>query len=152
MSTRVRWILVGVAVIVGLSSCVDLHSGLRARLAEFPAPSELVLSLEEERGPSSCSPGAGCPSVARYYLTEQALDVTCRTVRRAVDGWVSEPVVWNMEEDAFNACAGGVQMGGRGLSVGVFEADRLPVLTLTEIEPSELRGYRSVVGISMTAV
>jgi hypothetical protein len=146
MSTRVRWIVVGVAAIIGLSCCVDLHSGLRARLAKFPAPPDLVLRHEEEAGPSSCVNG-DCPQVARYYLTEQTLEVTCRSVRRAVDRWVSEPVDWSMEEDGFNACLGHVA----GLSVSVFDADRLPAVT-SAIDPSELRGYRSAVLIVLTAL
>ena len=148
MSAWTRWIVVVVAAIIGLSSCTDPHSALRARLENFPAPPDLVLFHEEERGPSSCVNG-DCPSVTRYFLTEQPLDVTCRTVRRAVDGWVSErtsePVEWNMERDAFNACSGGI----RGLAVSVFEADQLPVLTLNDIDPSQLRGYRSAVLISV---
>ncbi len=147
MSTRVRWIVVGVAVIIGLSSCIDRHSGLRSRLAKFPAPPDLVLLDEEETGPSSCVNG-DCPRVARFYLTEQTLDVTCRSVRHAVDGWWSEPLDWDMEADSFNACLGHVAR----LSVSVFDADRLPAVTSAEIDPSELEAYRSAVLISLTAV
>lgn len=147
MSTRVRSIVVAAAAIVGLASCVELHSGLRARLAKFPAPPDLVLRHEEESGPSSCING-DCPEVARFYLTEQTLDVTCRSVRRAVDGWWSEPLDWNMEADAFNACSGHVA----GLSVSVFDADRLPAVTSAEIDPSELKAFRSAVLTSLTAL
>jgi hypothetical protein len=147
MSIRARWIVVAVAAIIGLSSCIDRHSGLRARLAKFPAPPDLVLIDEEETGPSSCVNG-DCPTVARFYLTEQTLDITCRSVRRAVDGWVFESVDWSMEADAFNACSGHVA----GLSVSVFDADRLPAVSSAEIDPFELRRYRSAVLISLTAL
>ena len=148
MSTRVRAIVVVVAALIGLSSCIDLHSGLRARLAKFPAPPDLVLFHEEETGPSSSCVNGDCPEVARFYLSEQTLDVTCRSVRRAVDGWWSEPLDWNMEEDAFNTCSGHVAR----LSVSVFDADRLRAVTSAEIDPSELKSYRSAVLISLTAV
>ena len=55
---------------------------------------------------------------------------------------------WNMEADAFNACLG---YGGR-LSVSVFDADRLPAVTSAEIDPSELKAYRSAVLIGLTAL
>jgi hypothetical protein len=136
------------AALIALASCGDPHSRLRARLATFPAPSHLVFVHQEEHGPSSCSPGGGCPEVSRYYLSERGLDVTCRDVRSAVDGWDIQPVDWDMEQEAFNACSG----SRRGLSVSVFDADRLPVVTSAEIDPSELRRYRSAVLMSLTAL
>ena len=69
-------------------------------------------------------------------------------MRSAVDGWDIQPVDWDMEQEVFSACLG----SRRGLSVSVFEADRLPVLTSAEIDPAELRRYRSAVLISLTAV
>jgi hypothetical protein len=153
-STRTLTHLVIIAAAtVAISSCGEalLHSGLRARLATFPAPSHLVLVHQEETGPSSCFAG-DCPRVARYYLSEQNLDVTCRDVRSAVDGWDFQPVDWDMDQGVFNACSGGVLTGERALSVSVFDADRLPALTSAEIDPSELRRYRSAILISLTAV
>jgi hypothetical protein len=147
-NTRTLTHLVTVAAaIVALSSCGDPHSRLRARLATFPAPSHLVLVAQEETGPSSCSPGGGCPEVARYYLSKRGLDVTCRDVRSAVDGWDIQPIDWDMDQEVFNACLGSRQ----GLSVSVFDANRLPVVTSAEIDPSELRRYHSAVLISLTA-
>jgi hypothetical protein len=124
------------AALVALSSCGDdfLHSGLRARLARFPAPSHLVLVHQEETGPSSCFAG-DCPSVARYYFSEQNLDVTCRDVRSAVDGWDFQSVDWEMDPGVFNACSGGVRTVDRALSVSVFDADRLAAVTSAEIDP-----------------
>ncbi len=136
------------AAIVALSSCGDPHSRLGARLATFPAPSHLVFVAQEETGPSSCTPGGGCPQVARYYLSERSLDVTCRDVRSAVDGWDIQSVDWDMDQEVFSACSGSRQ----GMSVSVFDADKLPILTLAEIDPSEVRRYRSAVLISLTAV
>jgi hypothetical protein len=149
-STYIRLALhiVLAAAIVALPSCGDPHGRLRARLATFPAPTHLALVHQEETGPSSCSPGGGCPTVARYYLSERSLDVTCRDVRSAVDGWDVQPIEWDMDPEVFNACLGSRQ----GLSVSVFDADRLPALTSAEIDPSELRRSRSAVLISLMAV
>jgi hypothetical protein len=140
-------ILATIAALVALSSCGDPHSRLRDRLATFPAPSHLVLVAEEDTGPSSCSPGGGCPTVARYYLSERSLDITCRDVRSAVDGWDIQPVDWEMDQAVFNACSG----SRRGLSVSIFDADKLPVVTSAEMDRTELRRYPSAVVISLTA-
>jgi hypothetical protein len=148
---RLTHLVIIAAAIAALSSCGDLHSGLRARLPTFPAPSHLVLVHQEETGPSSCLAG-DCPSAARYYLSEQSLDVTCRDVRSAVDGWDFQPVDWDMHQGVFNACSGGVLAGERALSVSVFDADRLRAVTSAEIDPPEPRRYRSAVLISLTAL
>jgi hypothetical protein len=148
---RLTHLVIIAAAIAALSSCGDLHSGLRARLATFPAPSHLVLVHQEETGPSSCLAG-DCPSAARYYLSEQSLAVTCRDVRSAVESWDLQPMDWDMDQGIVNACSGGGLTEERALSASVFDADRLPETTSVEIDPSDLRRYRSAVLISLTAL
>jgi hypothetical protein len=148
---RLTHLVIIAAAIAALSSCGDLHSGLRARLPTFPAPSHLVLVHQEETGPSSCLAG-DCPSAARYYLSEQSLAVTCRDVRSAVESWDLQPMDWDMDQGIVNACSGGGLTEERALSASVFDADRLPETTSVEIDPSDLRRYRSAVLISLTAL
>jgi len=57
---------------------------------------------------------------------------------------------WSGDDGAFNACLGAGRRGSRAFSVSVFEAEKLPVLTLEPIDPAELRGYRSAISLSLS--
>jgi hypothetical protein len=140
-----------VIALASAPSCEDAHpqKELRAELASFPAPSNFDLIRTEERGPSSCIVG-DCPAAVSYYVSEEGLAATCRKVRGPSDDWAPVLLEWSGDDGAFNACLGAGRSGSRALSVSVFEADKLPAFISKPIDPSELRGYRSAVLISLS--
>jgi hypothetical protein len=147
-----------IATLLGLvPSCADrpgteqrLQEELLTELDTFPAPSHLDLIHTEEAGPSSSCRAGDCPRVSRFFVTDHGLAGTCRDVESASEGWGLMSMHWTGDDGAFNACLGAGQDNGRGISLSVFDAERLPVLTSAEIDIAELRGYRSGVLIVLS--
>jgi hypothetical protein len=137
--------------------CDSRQSGLqqeelRDEVATFPAPAHLVLVHREESGISSCI-GGDCPSAVRYYASERSVEATCRDVRRSVDRWGLAEVEWTIDEGSeWSPCSGGGRSAGQALSVSVFDADHLPTLTLSDIDRSDIRPYRSGVLVSLSVL
>jgi hypothetical protein len=144
-------------MIVVVSSCADgLGSEQRPKeellteLETFPAPSHLDLLHTEEAGPPSSCRAGDCPRVSRFFVTERGLAGTCRDLESASEDWDFMPMHWTGDDGAFNACLGAGQDKARGISMSVFDAKRIPLLTSAEIEPADLRGYRSGVLIVLS--
>jgi hypothetical protein len=127
----------------------DPHDELRADLATFPAPSHLNLVGMEETGPPSCIAG-DCPREARFYLSERSLAATCKDVRAASNDWGLIPLDWTGDDGVFNACLGAGRDDSRSLSVSVFDAEKLPAVTSTDIDRTELAKYQSGVLIALS--
>jgi len=151
-------LMVCIATLLGLApSCADRpgtehgpKEELRTELETFPAPSHLELLHTEEAGPPSSCRAGDCPRVSRFFVTEHGLAGTCRDIESASEDWNFMPMHWTGDDGAFNACLGAGQDDGRGISLGVFDAKRIPLLTSAEIDPAELRGYRSGVLIVLS--
>jgi hypothetical protein len=103
----------------------------------------------EETGPSSCI-GGDCPSEARFYLSERSLVATCKDLRAASDDWGLIPLDWTGDDGVFNACLGAGRDDSWALSVSVFDAEKLPAVTSTDIDRTELAGYQSGVLIVLS--
>ena len=67
--------------------------------------------------------------------------------------WNLVQMAWNIDLDSeLGPCRGSGISEGRSLSVSVFDASHLPTLIVSDLEPTDVRQYRSGVLVSLTTL